>query len=407
MKIRMEVTDNVVFNGNRAGYGFYNPPKNYKDFKDLKFKQSSLEGKLAIEQSDKTWTNVRSILNNYDVNYLNPVTTTIYDGNDVAKGLFAEPVYTSKLSEYVFMEYRNPYNWEEFIKEKAGAIIKERDVKILTYASTKLPNPSQALPNWNSKADLSGEKYIDNETYKVKGNLYIFAKKFAKKGSSKTELYYYPTDFTSRHKAYIFGYPDETVRPNGKIKRAEAAAMVARLLEIESKASETKPNFPDTPSAWYNKAINAVVEKGIMKGYPDGTFKPDASITRAELTQMIAMFDNKPEGSAPFQDIINHWAERPIGSEYKAGRITGYPDGTFRPDNEITRCEVAVILNNMFDRNYDEHSLRKCKNPSDLKRFVDLTPDFWGYNDMVEATNTHDYMRRESGKIKEDWMLIK
>ena len=209
------------------------------------------------------------------------------------------------------------------------------------------------------------------------------------------------------HKAYIFGYPDGTVRPNGEITRAEAAAMLARLLEIESIGSADKPMFPDTPSAWYNKAINAVVQRGIMKGYPDGTFKPNDAITRAEFTQMISTIDNKPYGVAPFADVIGHWAERPIGSEYQAGRIAGYPDGTFRPDAHITRCEAAVILNKIFERNFDNMSLLKCKNPQMIKYFIDLDASFWGYNELVEATNTHEYIRRTKNRVEEDWLLIK
>ncbi len=209
------------------------------------------------------------------------------------------------------------------------------------------------------------------------------------------------------HKAYIFGYPDGTVRPNGNITRAEAAAMLARLLEIESIGSADKPMFPDTPSAWYNKAINAVVQRGIMKGYPDGTFKPNDAITRAEFTQMISTIDNKPYGTAPFADVVGHWAERPIGSEYQAGRILGYPDGTFRPDAHITRCEAAVILNKIFERNFDNMSLLKCKNPQMIKYFIDLDASFWGYNDMVEATNTHEYIRRYTNRVEENWLLIK
>ena len=209
------------------------------------------------------------------------------------------------------------------------------------------------------------------------------------------------------HKAYIFGYPDGTVRPNGEITRAEAAAMLARLLEIESIGSAEAPSFPDTPSAWYNKAINAVVQRGIMKGYPDGTFKPNDAITRAEFTQMISTIDNKPYGTAPFADVVGHWAERPIGSEYQAGRIAGYPDGTFRPDAHITRCEAAVILNKIFERNFDAMSLLKCKNPMMIKYFTDLDISFWGYNDLVEATNTHEYVRRVKGRVEENWLLIK
>lgn len=213
------------------------------------------------------------------------------------------------------------------------------------------------------------------------------------------------------HKAYIFGYPDGSVRPNGSITRAEAAAMLARLLNIEAIGSAAKPQFTDTDSSWYNKAINAVVFRGIMKGYPDGRFRPNAPITRAEFTQMISTIDNKPYGVAPFADVPGHWAERAIGSEYQAKRITGYPDGLFRPDANITRAEAAVILNKIFERKYDNLSLLKCKNPQMIKRFTDLNETFWGWNDMVEATNTHEYIRRYKDqiitKLEEDWLLIK
>lgn len=213
------------------------------------------------------------------------------------------------------------------------------------------------------------------------------------------------------HKTYIFGYPDGSVRPNGSITRAEAAAMLARLLNIEAIGSAAKPQFTDTESSWYNKAINAVVFRGIMKGYPDGRFRPNAPITRAEFTQMISTIDNKPYGVAPFADVPGHWAERAIGSEYQAKRITGYPDGLFRPDANITRAEAAVILNKIFERNYDTLSLLKCKNPQMIKRFTDLDESFWGWNDMVEATNTHEYVRRYKEdilkRLEEDWLLIK
>ena len=213
------------------------------------------------------------------------------------------------------------------------------------------------------------------------------------------------------HKTYIFGYPDGSVRPNGSITRAEAAAMLARLLNIEAIGSAAKPQFIDTESSWYNKAINAVVFRGIMKGYPDGRFRPNAPITRAEFTQMISTIDNKPYGVAPFADVPSHWAERAIGSEYQAKRITGYPDGLFRPDSNITRAEAAVILNKIFERKYDNLSLLKCKNPQMIKRFTDLDETFWGWNDMVEATNTHEFVRRYKEdvlkRLEEDWLLIK
>lgn len=209
------------------------------------------------------------------------------------------------------------------------------------------------------------------------------------------------------HKAYMFGYTDGTVRPNGYITRAEAAALVTRLLGLDTFASAAEPAFTDTPSSWYNKAINAAVQRGIMKGYPDKSFRPNAPITRAEFTQMISTIDNKPYGVAPFADVVGHWAERPIGSEYQAGRIKGYPDGTFRPNAFITRAEAVVILNKIFERNYDAMSAMNAKNKEYIKRFIDLAPSFWGFNDMVEATNTHLFKRRVKGAIQEDWVEVK
>ena len=208
------------------------------------------------------------------------------------------------------------------------------------------------------------------------------------------------------HKAYIFGYPDGSVRPNGKVTRAEAAAMIVRLLEIEDSASADKPAFSDTSNEWYNKFINAVVAREIMKGYPDGTFKPNEPITRAEFAQMISKIDEKPLGKAPFADVVGHWAENAIGKEYAAGRIAGYPDGTFRPDEDITRTEAAKILNMIFDRNYDSVSTLKSNDKIRIKIFTDLSTDFWGYNDMMEATNTHLFMRRDKGLVPEDWSEI-
>ena len=144
-----------------------------------------------------------------------------------------------------------------------------------------------------------------------------------------------------------------------------------------------------------------------MKGYPDKSFRPNAPITRAEFTQMISTIDNKPYGVAPFADVKGHWAERPIGSEYQAGRIKGYPDGTFRPNAFITRCEAVVILNKIFERNFDAMSLKDAKNAYLIKGFIDLPTSFWGYYDMIEATNSHSFKRRVKGLIQEDWVEVK
>ena len=466
--------NNATFKGNTAGFGYYNPPYEIEsikdavsdaDYKALMSEKNSCKDKLIIKDKNNKWQHIESLINNYDIDYINPITTTTYMENFGRNGIYVHQELDTK-------DYQD--------QDPDANVSKSRDITVLSYENTKLrKNPDAPYICWNTEKDgkdINGKNYnagdIINEH---KGNFTLFAqwgaaspakliltldenykggkitdydvmkgeaidpylyrpkrRGFTFKGWSYNKKHldkvhyddriYEPTTVYAiwdeveeepeeikgmTHKAYIFGYPDGTVRPNGEITRAEAAAMLARLLEIESIGSADKPMFPDTPSAWYNKAINAVVQRGIMKGYPDGTFKPNAPITRAEFTQMISTIDNKPYGTAPFADVVGHWAERPIGSEYQAGRILGYPDGKFRPDHHITRCEAAVILNKIFERNFDAMSLMKCKNPMMIKYFIDLDANFWGYNELVEATNDHEYVRRVKGRVEEDWLLIK
>lgn len=465
----LTIADDVEFDKNFASDGYFNPPTNYKDFPELKFKTTSLMGKLrAIKDINelKTYEKVDSVLNNYDVYYANPLVTVLYDSNG---GSPAEMIYGEKL-------------------ESENDEIKPAKHTIKALKETGLTKEGFEFKEWNTQADGNGTAYKEGDTFELSSNKVLYAI-WEKQAPAPTPKPSEPTKYIltldenyrggeitnieveegeliapylyiprrrgyifrgwsydkkhfdevkpedriysdtilyaiwkkaeiekheepeeirgDDHKAYIFGYPNGTVRPNGNITRAEAAAMLSRLLNIEAIGSSTKPNFKDTESSWYNKAINAIVARGIMKGYPDGRFRPNAPITRAEFTQMISTIDNKPYGTAPFIDVKGHWAERAIGSEYQAKRITGYPDGLFRPNANITRAEAAVILNKIFERNFDAMSLAKCKNALMLKRFIDLDETFWGYNDMVEATNTHEYIRRYKGVIEEDWLLIK
>ncbi|WBW49529.1 Rib/alpha-like domain-containing protein [Peptoniphilus equinus] len=212
-----------------------------------------------------------------------------------------------------------------------------------------------------------------------------------------------PQEEIDVHIAYINGYPDETVRPDGNMTRAEAAAMLARLKGY-TMTNDAAPNFTDTPSDWYNTAINAVVEHGLMNGYPDGSFHPNAPITRAEFAKMIQSIDQANSGDAPFADVENHWGEAAIDQAYGNDRIAGYPDGTFKPDNNITRAEAAKMLNSLFDRMVRARGLEDVL--ADIRKFTDLDESHWGYYDMVEATNTHSFIRIDQAGIEELWKVI-
>lgn len=214
-----------------------------------------------------------------------------------------------------------------------------------------------------------------------------------------------PERHESRHEKYIFGYPDGTVQPNGSMTRAEAAAVLTRLKGL--KGDDAAPTFTDTPSNWYNRYINAVVEAGYMKGYPDGSFRPAEQITRAEVAQMILQFEESAEKTAPFSDTDGHWAKAAIDRAYASGNIDGYPDGSFRPDENITRAEAAKIMNRLFNRKVDERGLTPAlKNPEDIAAFSDLEKSHWGYYEITEAANTHRFYRADKDALDEIWTRI-
>ena len=199
------------------------------------------------------------------------------------------------------------------------------------------------------------------------------------------------------HYAYIVGYPDKTVRPQNGITRAEVATIFFRLLTDETRdANSTKSNsYSDVAAgAWYNHAVSTLSAMGIVKGDSHGRFNPDAPITRAEFAAIAARFDDKANTTtADFSDIASHWAKNEISAASNNGWITGYPDGTFRPDNKITRAEAMTLVNRVLKRlpetEEDLHDdMIKWSDNSDVSQ--------WFYLDVQEATNSHYYQTKEN-----------
>ena len=197
------------------------------------------------------------------------------------------------------------------------------------------------------------------------------------------------------HFAYVIGYPDGTVHPNGQITRAEVATIFFRLLrdEVRDGAFTTSNTYSDVACGkWYNNPISTMSALGIITGYPDGTFKPNKPITRAEFAAIAARFDETQSGkSATFSDVIGHWAAKEIGIAYYNDWIKGYPDGTFKPDQNITRAEAMTLINRVLER--------KPESPADLltnmNKWTDnLDTSKWYYLDVQEATNSHGYTRK-------------
>ena len=200
------------------------------------------------------------------------------------------------------------------------------------------------------------------------------------------------------HFAYVIGYPDGGVHPYAAITRAETATIFFRLLtEKTRKDNLTKyHSFRDVPQgAWYNAAVATMAKLKIITGYPDGTFQPDAPVTRAEFAAIAARFDEKSaRTTASFRDIYGHWAERYISRSAELGWIRGYTDNTFRPDQSITRAEAMALINRVLNRNPESKD--------DLLRSMNIFNDNldtakWYYLDVQEAANSHDFIRKANG----------
>lgn len=199
------------------------------------------------------------------------------------------------------------------------------------------------------------------------------------------------------HYAYIIGYPDGDVHPQGNITRAEVATIFFRLLRdpVRTQYWSQTNGYSDVPgNKWYNNAISTLSNMGIICGYPDGTFRPDAPITRAELTKIAAGFFSDPRVAATYDGRFSdvHGAEWYISylmTALEEGLIEGYPDGSFRPNRPITRAETCTIVNRTLGRKPEKDHLLP---ESDMINWPDnINRNIWYYAQMQEATNSHDY----------------
>ena len=209
------------------------------------------------------------------------------------------------------------------------------------------------------------------------------------------------------HYAYIVGYPNGNVEPNGNITRAEVATIFFRLLteEVRTANSTQSNSLSDvTRGQWFNHAVSTLSSMGIVKGHNDGTFAPNAPITRAEFAAIAARFDDKnTDTSSKFTDIASHWAKNEIGIAANKGWINGYPDGTFRPNQYITRAEAMTLVNRVLNR--------LPENSSDLLDSMIKWPDnsdasAWYYLAVQEATNSHAYSDKSKDDKYEKWTTI-
>lgn len=400
----LSTSADTVFKGNVAIDGFVNPPSDYAKYSNLQFSRNSFTDALAGQDVAK------SLLNNYDVNYKNKTVSAYFDPNG---GAFTDP------------ENKKPRDTKVIATEKDKEITilpapKREGYKFLGWKGTRYI-PEDKLKEFDKKIQDELNKtermYQPGEKLKLESN-FIFIAQWEKteKPAPKPEDKVYkggtliqPADTVLNkedHAQYMIGYENGTFKPENKMTREEVAVMFSRLLKNPpTKGRVYGLNFSDVDgSRWSVTAISYMSDLGILKGYPDGNFKPEAPITRAEFAAMAARFADLKGGEKTFTDLApTHWAYDVVRKAAGAGWIEGYPDGSFKPDKSITRAEVVSITNRMLNRKADATFVDS--HLAELLTFTDLNKSHWAYYPIMEATNGHTYLR-DDHKIDEVWKKV-
>lgn len=200
---------------------------------------------------------------------------------------------------------------------------------------------------------------------------------------------------TVNHKAYVSGRGGRTFAPNGSLTRAEAAQMLYALMteQAHKQYDRTSCSLRDVPAGcWYTSAVSTLANVGAISGYSDGTFHPDQEITRAELvTILTGIYGVNTTKGMPFTDVGHGWYYDYVATAYANGWVSGYSDGTFRPDQTITRAEAVVVLNKVLGRSCDLTFVQT--NAQVASRFADVLPGAWYYGYVIEAAVAHSYTR--------------
>lgn len=364
-------------------------------------------------------------------------TVTYTDGVDTEE-VFADQVYGNLLSGTATPAFNGTPTRDGYVFAGWKPAVTDTVTESVTYAA-----------QWKARTDLSytvhyylknttkkvaADKTVDGQTFndtvtenaiRISGyRVYGDSEKSITIGTGTNEIIFYytrasrpstpskPTLNTGDHYAYVMGYPDGTVRPNGSITRAEVSTILFRLLSDKTRDEyfTTESSFTDVKAgAWYNNSIATLEKAGVIvdtaKG---GAFRPNEAITRAELAAMLAQFsDAKPVKGVKFSDVsAEHWAYEAIAIAAKMGWIEGYPDGTFRPDATITRAEMMTLVNRALERvpSDEDHLLSKRV----MLTFPDCKSGDWFYIAVQEATNSHTYERAATEKNgDEQWTALR
>ena len=320
------------------------------------------------------------------------------------------------------MTFTNTYTYDAEVIPPAATITAnttDTQGKPLTGASFVLTD-SQGREAYTATSNANGIVHFSD----VSNGTYTLLEKSAPKGYvASDETYtltvsdsritmngkdYSPVTFVNRkaaelnrtdHLAFLSGYANGTFGPDRNMTRAEVTTMFARLLTEKMAADQTYSNtFSDVAkSHWAANYIGYMQQFGIITGYADGSFRPDASVTRAEFAAIASRFEKLTEGNKSFSDVpSSHWAAKYINFAATRGWVNGYADGTFKPNNSITRAEVAAVTCRLLERNADQSYIRS--HLSELRAFTDVSESHWAYWYTMEAANGHDYTKSGSSE---------
>ncbi len=333
---------------------------------------------------------------------------TLYLGIDATLKFFGTNTATNCAIVYpVVFHYSNNTDIKEYVRVNTP-------LKGTWYAEEACTTPvtqiigSSMYPAESTKSFVNNEAYETQDTEKVAKPLthaviHLYTKEKYVPEQPTTD-YLIPGFWlnTNDHYSYLIGYSDGTVRPNGKITRAEVATIFFRLLDDDTRAKywSSENNFSDVSAdKWYNNAVSTLSRMGVIGGYADGTFRPDAPISRAEFAKIAVSFTQN-NGSAVynyFTDVkTTDWFAPYVTAAKDAGLIEGYSDGSFKPESKITRAEACAIVNRTLGRKPSKAHMKI----SDRIDWPDVQTTDWFYEAIMEATNSHTY---QMGKRVETW----
>lgn len=349
--------------------------------------------------SAKKDTTVTAVIKDYRATHHVNVNRTLSKLTGTAiqpyKGVDGKPVYTI-LSVYYDLDFHTL----TFDTMGGSKIAPETVRHGLTVAKPKDPvNGGYIFDGWYTDKTF---RTPYNFATPLTQDTTIYAKWFLIVLPGVTDKKATPKLNTSDHFAYVQGYPNGTVKPAGNITRAETAAILFRLMDDASRKTyySTKSGFRDVASgSWYNTYVATLNNAGVITDSSNGYFRPNEAITRAELAAMLAKFSETTGAANYFNDVsAKYWAANAIAICAKLGWITGYPDGTFRPDKNVTRAELMAMINRATGR---APKSADAFLPG-MKTWIDNTADKWYYLDVQEATNSHSYTVKGS----ETWTAL-